>query len=133
MKIWLDRIIKNTSYLKRISDYYKGATNTDNFEKVTCYTITESKLKEQGFNKITLETQRPREKHKLTPIELHQMRNFIENTFTLYRDNDIYLTDLDIKNYEKAISIINSGESIIDKELYDYIIVDMMKSSRRRK
>jgi hypothetical protein len=130
MKIWAERIIKNTNCLKRISEYYQQDTNLEYYQKVQCYNISDGKLKDTNINKIKLEST-SHKKHKLTSVESQNIQKYIEHSLDLFNSNDIYLTELDLKYYEKVHNSITNKEEDIDTEIYDYIIIDMKKSTKR--
>jgi hypothetical protein len=134
MKIWLDKIIKNSPYLRIVTDYYsKDIKNaSEYYQKVKCYTVSDDKLKTHINSKIKIEI-KELQKYELKTMEILQFKEYIEDNLTLYHNGDIHLTEDDLTNYNRAYNHITNNERLIDRSLYDYIIIDMRKSTRRRR
>ena len=52
----------------------------------------------------------------------------MEDTIILYHKNEIYLTEQDLKNYQKIYNVLSQGGQSIDSDLFNFINSDMNKS-----
>jgi hypothetical protein len=135
MKIWLEKIMKNSSYIKIVSEYYRKDLHniTTDYQKVESYTITDDQVKDKKPCKVNkIESTLNKAQHTITDLQAQELKLFIEDAMTLYNNDSIYLTELDKKYYETVYEKILNKERNVDKELYDYIIRDIIKSRRRK-
>jgi hypothetical protein len=123
MKIWFERILNNSSYLRILYNYYKNDTNE--YQKVGCYTISNEELKNKTLNKIKIDDSPI--KTEISYQQKEKILNYINDTILSYHNGEIHLSDLDLKYYDKVYSQL-SKDNKVKKELLDYIVNDMLKS-----
>jgi hypothetical protein len=123
MRIWFDRIANNSGYLKILYNYYKNDTNE--FQKVRCYTISEEELKNKTINKIKIEVN-PK-KAEINSQQTENILKYINDTILSYHSGEIHLSELDLKYYFQINSQLSKSNTV-DRELYDFIKNDMLKS-----
>ena len=122
MKIWFDRIISNSSYLRIVSNYYR---KDDEFQKVKCYTVPEDQIKYKKLNIVKIDDNQV--KVNISEQQKFKIINFVNDSVSSYHNREIYLSELDLKNYEKVYNQL-AIENKVDKDLLDYIVNDMLRS-----
>ena len=127
MKIWLERTVRNTPYLRLLYNYYKN--DTKEFQKVACYTISEQELKNKPINKIKIDTHQP--KAEVSTQQKEKICDYINDSILSFHNGEIHLSEQDLKYYDRIYTQL-SKENKVDRELLDYIVNDMLKCFNRK-